>query len=135
MRAAESNRLALGRAKSDRVLYLTFTFAGGTRFCGIELYCNDRKKARAFDVDTLGPQISGEDPQRYAKFSGGEGFVCLERKGSESYPSLDKAALFFEVANLQAAIGTIGEQRFVERQEKWAVLHDPEGHNVLLLQR
>jgi predicted enzyme related to lactoylglutathione lyase len=107
----------------------------GARFAGIELYFSDLKKARAFYADTLGPQISDEDPQRYAKFSGGEGFVCLERKGPESYPSLDKAALFFEVANLQAAISTIGEQRFVERQEKWAVLHDPEGHNVLLLQR
>jgi predicted enzyme related to lactoylglutathione lyase len=107
----------------------------GARFAGVELYFNDLEKARAFYADTLGLQISDEDPHRYAKFSAGAGFVCLERKGSESYPSQDKAVLFFEVPDLQAAISAIGEQRFVERQEKWAVLHDPEGHNVLLLQR
>jgi predicted enzyme related to lactoylglutathione lyase len=107
----------------------------GARFTGVELYFSDLKKASAFYADTLGLQISDEDPQRYTKFSGGAGFVCLERKGSDSYPSQDKAVLFFEVSDLQAAISAIGEQLFVERQEKWAVLHDPEGHNVLLLQR
>jgi catechol 2,3-dioxygenase len=107
----------------------------GARFTGVELYFSDLKKARAFYADTLGLQISDEGPQRYAKFSGEAGFVCLERKGSESYPSLDKAVLFFEVSDLQAAIRAIGEQLFVECQEKWAVLHDPEGHNVLLLQQ
>jgi len=107
----------------------------GARFAGVELYFSNLKKARSFYADTLGLQISDEDSQRYAKFNTGAGFVCLERKGSESYPSQDKAVLFFEVSDLQAAINAIGEQRFVERQEKWAVLHDPEGHNVLLLQR
>ena len=107
----------------------------GARFAGVELYFSDLKKARAFYANTLRLQISDEDPQRYAKFNTDAGFVCLERKGSESYPSQDKAVLFFEVSDLQAAIHAIGEQRFVERQEKWAVLHDPEGHNVLLLQR
>ena len=107
----------------------------GARFAGVELYFSNLKKARAFYADTLGLEISDEDPQRYAKFSGGAGFVYLERKGSESYPSQDKAVLFFEVSDLQAAINAIGKQLFVERQEKWAVLHEPEGHNVLLLQR
>jgi predicted enzyme related to lactoylglutathione lyase len=107
----------------------------GARFAGVELYFNDLKKARAFYADKLGLQVLDEDPQRYAKFSGEAGFVCLERKGLESYPSQDKAVLFFEVPDLQAAITAIGEQHFVERQTKWAVLHDPEGHNVLLMQR
>ena len=106
----------------------------GAQFAGVELYFSDLRTARAFYADTLGLTISDED-ERYAKFSAGAGFVCLERKGSESYPSQDKAVLFFEVSNLQAAISAIGEQRFVERQAKWAVLHDPEGHNILLLQR
>jgi catechol 2,3-dioxygenase len=105
------------------------------RFAGVELYFSDLERARAFYTDTLGLQISDEDPQRYAKFTAEAGFVCLERKGSESYPSLDKAVLFFEVPDLQAAIRAIGGQHFVERQPKWAVLHDPEGHNVLLMQR
>ena len=107
----------------------------GARFAGVELYFSDLKKARAFYADTLGLQVSDEDTQRYVKFSTGAGFVCLERKGSESYPSQDKAVLFFEVSDLQAAISAIGEQRFVERQETWAVLPDPEGHNILLMQR
>jgi len=107
----------------------------GARFAGVELYFNDLKKARAFYADKLGLQVSDEDTQRYAKFGGDAGFVCLERKGLESYPSQDKAVLFFEVPDLQAAITDIGEQHFVERQTKWAVLHDPEGHNVLLMQR
>ena len=105
------------------------------KFAGVELYFNDLKRARAFYADTLGLQISDEDENRYAKFNIGAGFVCLERKGLESYPSQDKAVLFFEVPDLQAAVSAIGEHRFVERDAKWAVLHDPEGHNVLLLQR
>ena len=107
----------------------------GARFAGVELYFNDLKRARSFYADTLGLQIADEDTERYTKFSDGGGFICLERKGSESYPSQDKAVLFFEVSDLQAAISAIGEQHFVQHQEKWAVLHDPEGHNILLLQR
>jgi len=51
------------------------------------------------------------------------------------YPSVDKAVLFFEVPDLQAAITAIGRSQVVQSAEQWAVLHDPEGHNVLLLQR
>ena len=93
----------------------------GARFAGVELYFSDLKKARAFYTDTLGLQISDEDPQRYTKFNAAAGFICLESKGSDSYHSQDKAVLFFEVSDLQAAINAIGEQLFIERQEKWAV--------------
>ena len=65
---------------------------------------------------------------------GGAGFVCLERKGSESYPSKDKAVLFFEVPDLGSAIAAVGQDRVVQSERTW-VLHDPEGHNILLLQR
>lgn len=107
----------------------------GAQFAGVELYFSDLKKARAFYADTLGLQIADEDKERYAKFNTSAGFICLECKGSESYPSQDKAVLFFEVPDLQAAVSAIGEHRLVERHAKWAVLHDPEGHNVLLMQR
>lgn len=43
--------------------------------------------------------------------------------------------LFFEVPDLAAAIKAIGKNRIVQSEAKWAVLHDPEGHNILLLQR
>lgn len=105
------------------------------KFVGVELYFSDLKCARGFYADVLGLKVSDEDENRYAKFDGGAGFVCLECKGLESYPSQDKAVLFFEVPDLQAAIAAIGEDRFVQHKEKWAVLHDPEGHNILLLQR
>jgi hypothetical protein len=29
----------------------------------------------------------------------------------------------------------LGQERFVQVEREWAVMHDPEGHNVLLLQR
>lgn len=105
------------------------------RLVGIELYFDDLKRATAFYNETLGLPISEHDQSRYAKFDFDGAFVCLERKGVESYPSRDKAVLFFEVPDLQAAIRMIGEARFVQKEEKWAVLHDPEGHNVLLMQR
>ena len=105
------------------------------KFVGVELYFSDLKRARGFYAEVLGLQVADEDQTRYAKFGGGAGFVCLERKGSESYPSQDKAVLFFEVPDLEGAVQAVGEGRFVQREDTWAVLHDPEGHNVLLLQR
>jgi hypothetical protein len=61
-------------------------------------------------------------------------------KGVEDYPSRDKAVIFLEVPNVQAAVEAIGRERFVhvengdERTQPWAVLHDSERYNVLLLE-
>ena len=66
------------------------------RLVGVELYFEDFKGARKFYLDTLGLHISDEQPGHHAKFATGAAFVCLETKGSESYPSRDKAVLFFE---------------------------------------
>ena len=33
-----------------------------------------------------------------------------------------------------AAINAIGPNRFVRTEPHWAALHDPEGHNILLLE-
>lgn len=104
------------------------------RFVGVELYFDDLARAREFYVGTLGLEISDEQVGHHTKFDSGAGFVCLERKGSESYPSKDKAVLFFEVPDLEATIATIGEDRLVQSEPRWAVIHDPEGHNGLLLQ-
>jgi predicted enzyme related to lactoylglutathione lyase len=104
------------------------------RFVGVELYFNDLERAKKFYVETRGLHVADERPGRYVKFEGSAGFVCLEGKGSEAYPSSDKAVLFFEVPDLQAAIVSIGATRLVRSESQWAVLHDPEGHNVLLLQ-
>jgi hypothetical protein len=51
---------------------------------------------------------------------------------SEHDPSKDKAVLFFEVPDLKAAIAII---RLVQSESRWAVIHDPEGHNLLRLER
>jgi predicted enzyme related to lactoylglutathione lyase len=105
-----------------------------SRFLGAELYFEDLEKAKQFYVETLGLKVTDEEPGHHAKFDCGAGFVCLERKGVESYPSKDKAVLFFEVPNLKAALDAIGRDRIVHSEPTWAVLHDPEGHNILLLQ-
>lgn len=104
------------------------------RFVGVEIYFDDLERAKSFYVETLGLRMSEEQPGHHARFDSDAGFVCLERKGAESYPSSDKAVLFFEVPDLKAAISAIGQHRLVRSEAHWAVLHDPEGHNVLLLQ-
>jgi predicted enzyme related to lactoylglutathione lyase len=113
------------------------TIMNGTapRFAGVELYFEDLESAREFYQAILGLQIVDEAPGRYAKLDGGPAFVCLERKGLEKYPSRDKAVLFFEIPNLEAVVSSIGSERIVHRSAGWAVLHDPEGHNILLIER
>jgi predicted enzyme related to lactoylglutathione lyase len=105
------------------------------RFVGVELYFDDLERARKFYIEILGLEISDEQVGHHAKFDSGAGFVCLERKGAESYSSKDKAVLFFEVLDLRAAITAIGEDRLLQRESAWAVMHDPEGHNILFLQK
>jgi len=105
------------------------------RFVGVELYCEDSEKAKRFYVETLGLEISDEQTGHHAKFDSSAGFICLERKGVESYPSLDKAVLFFEVPDLKSAIAAIGDKHLVQSESTWAILHDPEGHNIILLQK
>jgi predicted enzyme related to lactoylglutathione lyase len=104
-------------------------------FVGVELYFENLERAKQFYVDTLGLGISDEQAGHHAKFDSSNGFICLERKGAESYPSKDKAVLFFEVPDLKSRIDAIGREKFVQCEPAWAILHDPEGHNVLLLQR
>ena len=110
------------------------------RFIGVELYFDDLDNAKQFYRDTLHLEISDEHIGQYAKFGADSNFVCLERKGSESYPSLDKAVLFFEVPDLSAVTDAIGKDRIVHSEAnsssrpEWAVIHDPEGHNILILQ-
>jgi predicted enzyme related to lactoylglutathione lyase len=105
------------------------------QFVGVELYFENLELAKKFYLETMGLEVSDEQVRHHAKFDSGAGFVCLERKGSESYPSKDKAVLFFEVRNLRSAIAAIGQDRLVQSEPTWAVLHDPEGHNILLLER
>jgi predicted enzyme related to lactoylglutathione lyase len=105
------------------------------RFVGVELYFENLEKAKQFYVETLGLEISDEQAGHHAKFDSDKGFICLEQKGAESYPSKDKAVLFFEVPDLKAAILALGREKLVRAEATWAVLHDPEGHSVLLLQK
>ena len=104
------------------------------QFVGVELYFEDLERAKKFYIDSLGLHVSDEQPGHHAKFDADAAFVCLETKGSESYSSRDKAVLFFEVPDLEAAVKAIGAHRLVRSEPRWAVLHDPEGHNILLLQ-
>ncbi len=111
------------------------------KIVGIELYFDNLTRAKKFYRDTLGLTLANETPGHHAQFSAGDAFLCLERKGAENYPSADKAVLFFEVPNLSATINSVGRKRILHQEPKsgqnpqaWAVLHDPERHNILLLQ-
>src|SRR5260370_29899555 len=112
------------------------------RFLGVELYFDDLQSAKRFYRDALGLALAEDSPGHHAKFDFKNAFLCLEKKGVESYPSRDKAVVFFEVDDVQSAIHSIGADRIVHSEPDpggnrpaWAVLHDPEGHNVLLLQK
>lgn len=102
-------------------------------FIGVELYFDNLEGARSFYTEVLGLKVSEQESGHHAKFDSRRGFVCLEKKGVESYPSKDKAVLLFEVPDLKAAVRAIGEEKLVQAEGTWAVLHDPEGHNVVLL--
>ncbi len=111
------------------------------RLLGVELYFEDLERARPFYIEVLGLKLMDEARGHYARFDGEDRFVCAECKGSENYPSQDKAVIFFEVPDLAAAVARVGPERIVKsepagegRRQAWAVLHDPEGHNVLLLE-
>ncbi len=67
------------------------------RFVGVEPYFENLERAKKFYVETLGLEVSDEQVGHHAKFESGAGFVCLERTGSEAYPSKDKAVLFFSL--------------------------------------
>lgn len=111
------------------------------RLLGVELYFDDLPRAKHFYQQTLGLQLAEEEVGHHAKFDGRSAFICLERKGAESHPSRDKAVIFLEVADLQSTVEAIGVKSFVgfgSQDETgrmlWAVMHDPEGHNILLVQ-
>ncbi len=110
------------------------------RLAGIELYFDDLEGASTY-YSRLGLALSEEEKGHYAKFAAGDTFICLERKGSKSYPSKDKAVVFLEVKGLGATIERLGPEQVVQLGPEttnggpsWAVLQDPEGHNVLLLE-
>ena len=111
------------------------------RLAGVELYFDDLERAQRFYEETLGLPLTGAEPGHHAQFDGGATFLCLEAKGAEDYPSRDKAVVFLEVDDVGAAVEKLGRERIVKYVagskggRGWAVLHDPEGHNVLLLER
>jgi predicted enzyme related to lactoylglutathione lyase len=110
------------------------------RIAGFELYFEGLPAAKEFYRDILGLPLTEDVPGHHAKFDSLRAFLCLERKGSESYPSADKAVVFIEVGNLDAIVQTLGDRilqsgsRTPGEAPTWAVLHDPEGHNVILMQ-
>lgn len=108
------------------------------RLVGVELYFDDLPKAKAFYLDRLGLRLADEQRGHHARFLPGSVFLCLERRGMEEYPSADKAVVFLEVADLQRALERVGSeciaQQAPDASPPWAVVHDPEGHNVLLIE-
>jgi hypothetical protein len=67
----------------------------------------------------MSPQQSCVKPSRSERSS------TTRNLRERSYPSQNKALLFFEVPDLRQAIDTMGKDRFLQREKTWAVLHDP----------
>lgn len=108
------------------------------RLAGVELYFEDLPAAKQFYEETLGLKLSGEQAAHHVQFDTGSAFFCLEKNGVEDYPSKDKAVIFLEVASVTEAVDAIGKTRVVRFEatgQSWAVLHDPEGHNVVLIEK
>jgi catechol 2,3-dioxygenase-like lactoylglutathione lyase family enzyme len=95
------------------------------RLAGFEIYFEDPESAKRLYRDMLGMELTGEQSAHHAQF-GASPFLCVEYKGVESYPSRDKA--FAQPFDHGLKAGHLDEDA------AWAVLHDPEGHNVLLIQ-
>lgn len=111
------------------------------RFIEVELYFDHLEEGKHFYCETLGFAIHDEAPGRFARLATEPAFICLERKGLESYPSRDKAVIFLQVPNLAEAVNAIGKERILEikpqgesSRRPWAVLHDPEGYNIVLVE-
>jgi predicted enzyme related to lactoylglutathione lyase len=109
------------------------------RLIGLELYFDDLQAGKHFYGETLGLKLLDEEAGHYARFSAGEDFVCLERKGTDSYPSRDKAVVFLEVPSLAEAIRCIGDENTVTIhragegiRRPWAAMQDPEGYSIVL---
>jgi catechol 2,3-dioxygenase-like lactoylglutathione lyase family enzyme len=107
------------------------------RLTGVELYFDDLPRAKAFYADVLGLDVVEDAAGHHAKFEVGGTFLCLEKRGVETYPSADKAVVFIEVADVGQAVKELGMAHVVRYDPSptsaWAILHDPEGHNVLLV--
>ena len=110
------------------------------RIVGFELYFEGLHAAKEFYRDFLGLPLTEDVVGHHARFDSLHAFFCLEAKGAESYPSADRAVVFIEVGDLDAIVRKLGDRilqsgsRAPGEAPTWAVLHDPEGHNVVLLQ-
>ena len=108
------------------------------RLVGVELYFDDLNRAQAFYATALGLTLADAAAGHHAKFDTPSGFVCLEQRGTETYPSADKAVLFIDVSDLRRKLDTLGPQHVVRYEPTahppWAAVHDPEGHTVVLIQ-
>ena len=108
------------------------------RLAGVELYFEHLEEARRFYRETLGLELQEHYPGHHAKFGLTGGFLCLEEKGVEPYPSADKAVVFVEVADLRGRLTQVGSAHVVGLDTtdapSWAAIRDPEGHTVLLVQ-
>ena len=113
--------------------------ASSVRLAGIELYFDDLDAAKDFYANTVGLRLEDDHPAHHAKLAAGDGFLCLERKGVEDYPSADKAVVFLEVPSVGAAVDRIGARHLLRSEltgaRPWAAIRDPEGHTLLLVQR
>jgi catechol-2,3-dioxygenase len=108
------------------------------KLTGVELYFDDLDRARSFYRDTLGLNVIEDDIGHHIKVSTGDAFLCMERKGVETYPSPEKAVLFFDVPSLRDLADRLDPSIILQRGSRagrpWLAVRDPEGHTVLFLE-
>ena len=100
---------------------------------GVELYFEDLERAKEFYLDTLGPRISDEQPVTRPSSVLMPRLSAWKQKGPSPIPPAIRPCFSFEVPDPPAAVTAIGQHCSARSQPRWAVLHDPEGHNILLL--
>jgi hypothetical protein len=115
------------------------------RLAGVELYFPAESEAVLLRRARFAAQRRDARPSRAVRH---QRRLCLPgAKGAEIFPSRDKAVVFLEVPDVVAAVRKIGQAHLVHiemgaqgdsgsaARASWAVLHDPEGDNILLLER
>jgi len=107
----------------------------------VELYFDDLEAAKRFYQETSASTFFTSSPGiTYSLKPAGHSYAWRRREWKNTLPAI-KPCIFLEVADVRSAGERLGKEKVVHFDvgnahggSPWAVLHDPEGQNVLLLQ-
>ena len=109
------------------------------RFNHITLIVSDFERSKAF-YSTLGLVQIVDAPPRYARFQFPDGDATLSIEVTGEHPATSTAQLFFECADIDAAVAALKSKGIAFEQDPtdmdylWreARLRDPDGHDLRL---